>query len=78
MRITLTPKNQKEKEPPFKNNKVYRFGYEFYKDSGNIHIIKTEIIEQIHETINNDVIVVYEDNHKDIVENYEISGIEDI
>jgi len=78
MRITLKPRNVEEKEPPFKNEQVYRFAYEFYEGSGNIHITKTEIIEQIYETIDNNVIVWYNDNDKETIEDYEICSIEDL
>jgi hypothetical protein len=78
MRITLKPKNVEEKEPPFENKEVYRFAYEFSEGSGNIHITNTDMIVDIYETIGNDIIVWYEDNTKEIVENYKIVGIKDL
>lgn len=79
MRITLTPNYESiEDDQPFNNPGVYRFAFEFYEASGNIHIINTEIIDEIYNNVNGDVVVIYEDNDRDIVENYNISSIEEL
>lgn len=79
MRIVLTPNEKEEKESLVEQSSLfYRFAFKYYEGSGNIHIIKTDIISQIYETNNGDVIVGYEDNGRDIVKDYSIATIEAI
>jgi hypothetical protein len=77
MRIVLTP-NEPEKYNPESETNIppYRFAFKFMRGSGNIHIFKTEIIEEIYETVNSNVMVLYKDSSREEVENYHISSIE--
>ena len=72
MKVTLVPNDVEEKEPPFESNEVYRFVFEFFRGSGNIHIIEMDIIEEIYNSVNDDVIVCYNDGDREKVEDYHI------
>lgn len=75
MRIVLTP-NDPESHNPESEPDVYRFAFDYIQASGNIHIINTDIIEQVYDTIGGDVMVAYNDGDTELVEDYTLSSIE--
>lgn len=69
MRIVIKPN-----DPDNRSDRVYRFPYETFS-SGNIHILDTDMIEQVAELMSGDVLVEYQDGGKDHIENAEIVTI---
>lgn len=77
MRIVLTP-NDPESHNSGELAPVFRFAFSYYEASGHIHITKTDIIEQIFNNSMGNVVVCYEDNDREVIEDYSISSIEEL